>query len=145
MSINRDLHVELEEACRRSTLDRGELGQKLRDFEALALERLTMIHRLEAQVSQGFAAVFISKPVFIIQPHNSFFRVDELGVQFLALALQATRIHGTSILLVSLFLCCFFCFSLPRFWFSCYLGSPCTIISLRAKFGRHACRRTLWF
>ena len=50
MTINRDLHVELEEACRRSTLDRGELGQKLRDFEALALERLTMIHRLEAQV-----------------------------------------------------------------------------------------------
>ncbi|CAN0004535.1 unnamed protein product, partial [Ectocarpus sp. 12 AP-2014] len=42
MSINRDLHVELEEACRRSTLDRGELGQKLRDFEALALERLTV-------------------------------------------------------------------------------------------------------
>eukprot|EP00752_Nemacystus_decipiens_P007715 g6898.t1 len=52
MSINRDLHVELEEACRRSTLDRGELGQKLRDFEALALERLTMVHRLEAQVKQ---------------------------------------------------------------------------------------------
>lgn len=51
MSINRDLHVELEEACRRSTLDRGELGQKLRDFEALALERLTTVHRLEAQVS----------------------------------------------------------------------------------------------
>lgn len=50
MSINRDLHVELEEACRRSTLDRGELGQKLRDFEALALERLTVINRLEAQV-----------------------------------------------------------------------------------------------
>ncbi|CAM9773902.1 unnamed protein product [Scytosiphon promiscuus] len=52
MSINRDLHVELEEACRRSTLDRGELGQKLRDFEALALERLTVVHRLEAQVKQ---------------------------------------------------------------------------------------------
>ncbi|CAB1116161.1 unnamed protein product [Ectocarpus sp. CCAP 1310/34] len=52
MSINRDLHVELEEACRRSTLDRGELGQKLRDFEALALERLTVINRLEAQVKQ---------------------------------------------------------------------------------------------
>lgn len=50
MSINRDLHVELEEACRRSTLDRGELRQKLRDFEALALERLTTVHRLEAQV-----------------------------------------------------------------------------------------------
>ncbi|CAM9771908.1 unnamed protein product, partial [Ectocarpus sp. 6 AP-2014] len=52
MSINRDLHVELEEACRRSTLDRGELGQKLRDFEALALERLAVINRLEAQVKQ---------------------------------------------------------------------------------------------
>lgn len=51
MSINRDLHVELEEACRRSTLDRGELGQKLRDFEALALERLTVVNRLEAQVN----------------------------------------------------------------------------------------------
>lgn len=53
MSINRDLHVELEEACRRSTLDRGELGQKLRDFEALALERLTVINRLEAQVKKS--------------------------------------------------------------------------------------------
>jgi len=53
MSINRDLHVELEEACRRSTLDRGELGQKLRDYEALTLERLTTIHRLEAQVMYG--------------------------------------------------------------------------------------------
>lgn len=53
MSINRDLHVELEEACRKSTLDRGELGQKLRDYEALTLERLTTIHRLEAQVMCG--------------------------------------------------------------------------------------------
>lgn len=50
MTINRDLHVELEELSRRSTLDRGELSQKLRDFEALALERLTTINRLEAQV-----------------------------------------------------------------------------------------------
>lgn len=56
MSINRDLHVELEEACRRSTLDRGELGQKLRDFEALALERLTTVHQLEAQVGSAHLA-----------------------------------------------------------------------------------------
>lgn len=73
MSINRDLHVELEEACRRSTLDRGELGQKLRDFEALALERLTMVHRLEAQVGMVIAAVFMSKPGFPMQAHMSFF------------------------------------------------------------------------
>lgn len=62
MSINRDLHVELEEACRRSTLDRGKLGQKLRDFEALALERLTMVHHLEAQVRMVVAVVAITKP-----------------------------------------------------------------------------------
>lgn len=71
MSINRDLHVELEEACRRSTLDRGELGQKLRDFEALALERLTMVHRLEAQVGTAFVVVFISNSSCPIQPHFS--------------------------------------------------------------------------
>ena len=68
MSINRDLHVELEEACRRSTLDRGELGQKLRDFEALALERLTMVHRLEAQVNIVVAAALVSKPRCTVQP-----------------------------------------------------------------------------
>ncbi|CAN0100913.1 unnamed protein product, partial [Discosporangium mesarthrocarpum] len=51
-SINRDLHLELEEACKRATADKGDLRQRLRDFEALALERLTKIHRMEAQVKQ---------------------------------------------------------------------------------------------
>jgi Ca2+-binding EF-hand superfamily protein len=52
MSINRDLHLELEELTRRGTQDRQSLSAKLIDFESLALERLTAIRRLEAQVKQ---------------------------------------------------------------------------------------------
>ncbi|CAM9344057.1 unnamed protein product, partial [Phaeothamnion confervicola] len=52
LAINRDLHLELEDSARRGTAAAADLRQRLGDFEALALERLTRVHRLEAQVKQ---------------------------------------------------------------------------------------------
>ncbi len=52
LSINRDLHLELEDLSRKKSDDKRELNGKLADVEALALDRLTTVHRLEAQIKQ---------------------------------------------------------------------------------------------
>ncbi|CAM9440210.1 unnamed protein product [Chrysoparadoxa australica] len=52
MSINRDLHLELESISQRTAQDKRQLQSKLADFEALALERLHKITRCEAQLKQ---------------------------------------------------------------------------------------------
>ncbi len=52
MSINRDLHLELEDLSRKKSHNKRELTAKLADVEALALDRLTTVHRLEAQIKQ---------------------------------------------------------------------------------------------
>jgi len=49
-SINRDLHLELEEGHKRSRTEKDALQAKLEDFESLCLKRLQRIHSLEAQV-----------------------------------------------------------------------------------------------
>ncbi|GMH78351.1 hypothetical protein TL16_g07766 [Triparma laevis f. inornata] len=56
-SINRDLHLELEEAHKRSHTEKDSLQAKLEDFESLCLKRLQRIHSLEAQVRQHLYAV----------------------------------------------------------------------------------------
>ncbi len=52
LSINHDLHLELEDLSRKKSDDKRELNGKLADVEALALDRLTTVHRLEAQIKQ---------------------------------------------------------------------------------------------
>ncbi len=52
LSINRDLHLEIEDLGRKKMDDKRELNGKLADVEALALDRLTTVHRLEAQIKQ---------------------------------------------------------------------------------------------
>ncbi|GMH77661.1 hypothetical protein TrRE_jg7069 [Triparma retinervis] len=56
-SINRDLHLELEEAQKRQRMEKDSLQAKLEDFESLCLKRLQRIHSLEAQVRQHLYAV----------------------------------------------------------------------------------------
>ena len=56
-SINRDLHLEVEEAQKRSRAEKDSLQVKLEDFECLCLKRLQRIHSLEAQVRQHLYAV----------------------------------------------------------------------------------------
>ncbi|GMH97812.1 hypothetical protein TrST_g7069 [Triparma strigata] len=56
-SINRDLHLELEEAHKRARTEKDSLQAKLEDFESLCLKRLQRIHSLEAQVRQHLYAV----------------------------------------------------------------------------------------
>ena len=51
VAINRDLHLELEEATRRVDSDRRTVGKKLTDLEALALQRLARTRELEVSFS----------------------------------------------------------------------------------------------
>ena len=56
-SINRDLHLEIEESNKRSRTEKDSLQAKLEDFESLCLKRLQRIHTLEAQVRQHLYSV----------------------------------------------------------------------------------------
>mmetsp|Transcript_13726 Transcript_13726/g.42525 ORF Transcript_13726/g.42525 Transcript_13726/m.42525 type:complete len:2018 (+) Transcript_13726:191-6244(+) len=53
MSINRDLHLELEDASSKKSAKHAELLQKVEDYEALNVKRLQRIHTLEAQLKQA--------------------------------------------------------------------------------------------
>jgi hypothetical protein len=56
-SINRDLHLELEEAHKRARTEKDSLQGKLEDFESLCQKRLQRIHSLEAQIKQHLYSI----------------------------------------------------------------------------------------
>lgn len=53
MSINRDLHLELEDASSKRNEKTRDLLTKVEDYEALNVKRLQRIHTLEAQLKQA--------------------------------------------------------------------------------------------